>query len=585
MEKVIERSSHNGDLRLENVGETVKLVGWVAKKRDLGTLTFIDLRDRYGIVQLLLDNSKYTFPDVRNEYLIHCEGVVHKKDVPNKALKTGAIEILVSNVEVINKAETTPLIIDDNTDALEDVRLKYRYLDLRRPILQKNLALRAKVIHCVHEYLDANDFLEIETPCLTLSTPEGAREYIVPSRISPKQVYVLPQSPQIYKQLLMISGFERYYQVARCFRDEDLRADRQPEFTQIDIETSFLNQEQLLNITEGLLHKIFKETINYEVKLPLRKMEWEEATNVYGSDKPDTRFDLKLHDLKSILSQSEFNAFSSAKYIKGFVVKGKAEVFSRKYSDGLNLLANKFNLKNYFIIKYENNVFTGSLAKFITPSISSELIKEYNLENNDVIVVAAGDIKYDINFGLGALRSQLGHEFKLIDENNYDIFWVVHWPLFAKDERTGVIAPEHHPFTRPCDEDLDKLMTHPEQVYAYCYDIIINGYEAGGGSLRIYDGNVQKEIFTLLGFSDEDIKRKFGFFIDAFKYGTPPHGGLALGLERLVMVLAKTDNIRDVIAFPKNLKARDMMSNAPSDIAEKDIEQFGLQFKGDKKDE
>ena len=585
MEKVFSRTINNGELSIKNVGEKVKLLGWVSKKRDLGSITFVDLRDRTGIIQLKIDNSVHNFDEVKSEYLINVTGIVNKKDVPNKNLKTGEVEVEVESLEIINKAELTPFIIDDNTDALDDIRLKYRYLDLRRPILQRNLQIRAQIVKSTHEFLDSHGFLEIETPCLTLSTPEGAKEYFVPSSVNKKQFYVLPQSPQIYKQLLMISGFERYYQIAKCFRDEDLRADRQPEFTQIDIETSFLSQDELLKMMEELLEKIFSDTIGYKLKLPLRQMQYDEAVNVYGSDKPDTRFDLKLHDLKSILENTEFGLFKNSKYIKGFKVEGKAEVFSRKYIDNLSDLAKKFNLNNYLCIKYENNAFTGSLSKFITPEIGEQLINEFELKNNDVILIAAGDIKYDINFGLGALRNKFGHEFNLIDESIIDVLWVVHWPLFSKDERTGEIAPEHHPFTRPCDEDLPKLMEHPEEVYAYCYDIIMNGYEAGGGSLRIYDGEVQKQVFNLLGLSDEDIQRKFGFFINAFKYGTPPHGGLAFGLERMTMILSGTDNIRDVVAFPKNLKARDMMSNAPSSVTEDTLSGLGLAFLEEKEDE
>lgn len=578
MEK-LNRSYSNGELSLKNLGETVELIGWVAKKRDLGSLTFIDLRDKTGIVQLLLNNQESEFKDVKNEYIIKIKGVVNKKDVPNKALKTGEIEILVSELEIINEAETTPFIISDDTDALEDTRLKYRYLDLRRPCLQKNLLLRSKVVKITHDFLDANDFIEIETPGLGLSTPEGAKEYLVPSRVNPGQFYCLPQSPQIYKQLLMISGFERYYQIAHCYRDEDLRADRQPEFTQIDIETSFLNQDELLSMMEKLLYRIFKETIGYEIKLPLRQMEYDEAVNSYGSDKPDTRFDLKIHDLSNILNKISFGYFQEVKFIKGFKIENVGEKFTRKYIDSLNLLSNKFSMRNYFILKFENGKLEGSIAKYLTENDVENLTKEFGLKNNDVLAIAASNVIYDVNFGLGALRSQFGKEFNLIDESKYDLLWVVHWPLFAYDEHTKTISAEHHPFTRPCDEDLDKLLTSPKDVYAYCYDIIINGYEAGGGSLRIYNQKIQKEVFNVLGFSDEDIKRKFGFFVDAFKYGTPPHGGLAFGLERLVMVLSKTDNIRDVIAFPKNLKARCPMTNAPSAIDKNLLDDLNIEIK------
>ena len=576
--KAINRTYYNGEISLKNLNEEVYLIGWVNKVRDLGSLTFIDLRDRSGIVQLILKNDSNSFESIKNEYLIHVKGVVRKKDVPNPKLKTGEIEIEVSELSIINTSENTPFIIDDETDALEDTRLKYRYLDLRRPIMQNYIKLRAKLVSCVHDYLDKNGFLEIETPILGVSTPEGAREFLVPSRVNKGQFYALPQSPQLYKQLLMISGFERYYQIAKCFRDEDLRADRQPEFTQIDIETSFLNQEQLLSMMEELLHKIFKETINYDLKLPLRQMEYDEAVNVYGSDKPDTRFGLKLVDIKSLFSRSSFETFQNSKYVKGFVVSNKADIFTRKFIDSINLTANKFGMKNYFILKNIGGKLNGSVAKFFDEELEKEVISTLGLNENDVLVVAASNIKYNVNFGLGAIRNDFGHRFNLIDESKYDALWVVHWPLFSYDEVSKELSPEHHPFTRPCDEDLDKLDKHPEDVYAYCYDIVINGYEAGGGSLRIYDQKIQKKIFELLGLSDEDIKNRFGFFIEAFKYGTPPHAGIAFGLERLVMLLTKTDNIRDTIAFPKNLKARDPMSNAPSFVNEKQLNDLNIKL-------
>ena len=576
--KAINRTYYNGEISLKNLNEEVYLIGWVNKVRDLGSLTFIDLRDRSGIVQLILKNDSNSFESIKNEYLIHVKGVVRKKDVPNPKLKTGEIEIEVSELSIINTSENTPFIIDDETDALEDTRLKYRYLDLRRPIMQNYIKLRAKLVSCVHDYLDKNGFLEIETPILGVSTPEGAREFLVPSRVNKGQFYALPQSPQLYKQLLMISGFERYYQIAKCFRDEDLRADRQPEFTQIDIETSFLNQEQLLSMMEELLHKIFKETINYDLKLPLRQMEYDEAVNVYGSDKPDTRFGLKLVDIKSLFSRSSFETFHNSKYVKGFVVSNKADIFTRKFIDSINLTANKFGMKNYFILKNIGGKLNGSVAKFFDEELEKEVISTLGLNENDVLVVAASNIKYNVNFGLGAIRNDFGHRFNLIDESKYDALWVVHWPLFSYDEVSKELSPEHHPFTRPCDEDLDKLDKHPEDVYAYCYDIVINGYEAGGGSLRIYDQKIQKKIFELLGLSDEDIKNRFGFFIEAFKYGTPPHAGIAFGLERFVMLITKNDNIRDTIAFPKNLKARDPMSNAPSFVNEKQLNDLNIKL-------
>ena len=572
----IKRSYYNNDLSIKNVGEHVFLLGWVSKKRDLGSITFVDLRDTTGIVQLLIDNEKHNFPSVNREYLIHVSGIVSKKEIPNKNLKTGEIEVVLDSLEIINESETTPMLIENDTDALEDLRLKYRYLDLRRPIMQDYLKMRAKVVKAVHEYLDSKNFYEIETPILTLSTPEGARDYLVPSRVNKGQFYALPQSPQLFKQLLMISGFERYYQVARCFRDEDLRADRQPDFTQIDIEMSFLTQEQILVMMEELLQKIFKEAANYDIQLPLRRMKYDDAVNMYGSDKPDTRFDLTLLDVTNLLKTTEFGVFQNANAIKGIKIDNVAATFTRKYQDNLNLTAKKFNMNNYFFIKFENGNITSSILKFLNEEIIEKLKEIFSVTNDTVICLAASTSKRDVNFGLGALRTQLAKEFNLINKDVHDLLWVVDWPLFEYDETTKTVSPNHHPFTRPKDEDLPKLMTHPEEVYAYCYDIVIDGYEAGGGSLRIYDGKVQSQIFELLGFTEADIQRKFGWFIDAFKYGTPPHAGIAFGLERLTMVLAKTDNIRDVIAFPKNLKARCPMTNAPQEVADDQLEELSI---------
>lgn len=572
----IKRSYYNNDLSIKNVGEHVFLLGWVSKKRDLGSITFVDLRDTTGIVQLLIDNEKHNFPSVNREYLIHVSGVVSKKEIPNKNLKTGEIEVVLDSLEIINESETTPMLIENDTDALEDLRLKYRYLDLRRPIMQDYLKMRAKVVKAVHEYLDSKNFYEIETPILTLSTPEGARDYLVPSRVNKGQFYALPQSPQLFKQLLMISGFERYYQVARCFRDEDLRADRQPDFTQIDIEMSFLTQEQILVMMEELLQKIFKEAANYDIQLPLRRMKYDDAVNTYGSDKPDTRFDLTLSDVTNLLKTTEFGVFQNANAIKGIKIDNVAATFTRKYQDNLNLTAKKFNMNNYFFIKFENGNVTSSILKFLNEEIIEKLKEIFSVTNDTVICLAASASKRDVNFGLGALRTQLAKEFNLINKDVHDLLWVVDWPLFEYDETTKTVSPNHHPFTRPKDEDLPKLMTHPEEVYAYCYDIVIDGYEAGGGSLRIYDGKVQSQIFELLGFTEADIQRKFGWFIDAFKYGTPPHAGIAFGLERLTMVLAKTDNIRDVIAFPKNLKAKCPMTNAPQEVADDQLEELSI---------
>ena len=575
----MERTHFNGRLSELNVNEEVTLVGWVHKWRNLGSIMFIDLRDTTGIVQIMVNTEEVKIPDVRNEYVIQVKGKVALKEVENKKLKTGKIEIVASSIKVINIASQTPLIIDDNTDALEDTRIKYRYLDLRRPCMQEMLRIRAKIVKAVHEYLDANDFLEVETPLLCLSTPEGARDYLVPSRIHKGHFYALPQSPQIYKQLLMIGGLERYYQIARCFRDEDLRADRQPDFTQIDIETSFLDQDQFLTLMEGLMAKIMKDVKGIDIELPLRRMEYDEAVNVYGSDKPDTRFGMHLIDIKDIFFlNSEFEAFKTAKSVKCIVVENIADKTSRKVIDALNMEARKFNLKGVTVLKVENNELTGSFTKYLNEKETSALKERLCLKNNDIVIIAASDSNRDVCFGLGAMRSNYAKELGLIKPDTYDLLWVVHWPLFEYSEKEGRYVSNHHPFTRPCDEDVKYLDSDLSKVYAQAYDIVFNGYEAGGGSLRIYDGKVQKKIFEILGLTEEDIQNKFGTFIQAFNYGTPPHGGMAFGLDRLAMILAGTTNIRDVIAFPKNLSAVCPMLNAPQPVDEQQLKDLHIEI-------
>ena len=570
------RTHHCGELRKTNLGEEVSIIGWVSKRRNLGSILFIDLRDRYGIVQVLVKTDEIEVPEIRNEYILQIEGKISLKEVANPNLATGEIEVIASKINVINKSENPPILIQEETDALEDIRLKYRYLDLRRLCMQKRFLIRAKIVKAVHEYLDAHDFIEIETPILTLSTPEGARDYLVPSRVHKGSFYALPQSPQLFKQLLMVSGFERYYQIAKCFRDEDLRADRQPDFTQIDIETSFLSEDQILTLTEGLIQKIYKDVINYDVKLPLRRINYDEAVDKYGSDKPDTRFDMHLISIKEILAYNSADLFTSNKYIKAIKVENVADVTSRKVQDEYNLTANKFNMKSFIYLKMISNKLEGSIVKFLSEEEQEKIINLLDLKNNDLVVIGLSNIKKNLDFGLGALRSLLAKKLNLIVPNTYDILWVVNFPLFEKSEETGEITPCHHPFTRPKDEDLDKLETEPYKVYSYSYDIVMNGYEAGGGSLRIYDQDVQKRIFKVLGFTNEDISRKFGFFVEALKYGTPPHGGLAFGLDRLTMILSGTDNIRDVIAFPKNLSAVCPMSNAPRPVDDKQLEDLGI---------
>ena len=575
----MERTDRNGELRLKDVGRKVTLLGWVSTRRNLGSLLFIDLRDSSGIVQLIAEDPSI-IPDVRNEYVVQAFGTVRKKDVPNPNLPTGEVEVVLDKLVVIDKAETTPFIIADKTDALEDTRLQYRYLDLRRPIMQKRLKTRAKIVRTIHEFLDNENFIEIETPILNLATPEGARDYIVPSRLHHGRFYALPQSPQLFKQLLMIGGMERYYQIAKCFRDEDLRADRQPEFTQVDMEMSFLDQDQILGIMERLLAKIFKETVNYDVPLPLRRMKYWDAMDTYGSDKPDTRYGLTLKDVKAIMAKSSFAGFEGQEYIKAIVIPGKGKETSRKKMDELNVEARKFGLKGVMNLKVENGLLAGSFIKFMDEGLQKELMAALELKEDDLVLFASSAYRRDIDFGLGALRTKFAKEMGLIKEGTYDLLWVVDFPMFDPIEgQPGCYTAEHHPFTRPRDEDLKLLDTKPEEVLAYAYDIIINGYEAGGGTLRIYDHDIQWKIFKILGLSDEDVARKFGWFIDAFKYGCPPHGGIAFGLDRLCMILTGTDNIRDVEAFPKNLQAVDPMSKAPGEVSQEAMDCVGIELK------
>jgi aspartyl-tRNA synthetase len=576
----MKRTDYNGELRLQDVGRKVSLVGWVDNKRDLGSIEFIDLRDNTGIVQLTAgDSSK--IPDVRSEYVVAVVGTVHKKAVPNPKIPTGEVEVLIDALTIVNKSENPPFIIADKTDALEDTRLEYRYLDLRRPCMLEKLRTRAKIVKITHDYLDRNRFLEVETPILNLATPEGARDYIVPSRLHHGSFYALPQSPQLFKQLLMIGGIERYYQVARCFRDEDLRADRQPEFTQIDCEMSFMSQDEILTLAEGLLARYFKEILKVDIALPLRRLDYWEGMDQYGSDKPDTRYGLFLQDLFEVLSEkTSFQGFAGARYIKGLVLPGYAAKTSRKELDDLQLEARKFNLKGILSLKFLNGALEGSFAKFLGPDVQSALVKTLGLKEGDLLLFASSSYRRDIDFGLGALRIRYAREMGLIQPNTYDLLWVVNFPMFDKVEGSkDQYTAEHHPFTRPRDEDLPLLDTDPEKVLAYAYDIVINGYEAGGGTLRIYDHDTQWKIFRILGLSEEQVAKKFGWFIDAFKYGVPPHGGFAFGLDRLAMILTGTDNIRDVEAFPKNLQAVDPMSHAPAGVSPEALEAVGIEIK------
>ncbi len=572
----MERSHYSNELGLNNVGEKVTLLGWVSKRRNLGSLLFIDLRDRFGIVQIVV-NDGLEIPDVRNEYVIQVKGEVAKRATPNPKLKSGEIEVIASEIVLLNTAKTTPLIIADETDALEDTRLKYRYLDLRRPCMQHYFDVRDTIKMTTHSFMHRHHFIEVETPMLCASSPEGAKEYLVPSRVHKGQFYALPQSPQMFKQLLMVAGFERYYQIARCFRDEDLRADRQPDFTQIDVETSFLDQQQFLTLMEELIKDIFKATINYDVKLPLRQMTYKEAMDRFGSDKPDTRFGIELNNIKDIFANTTFAGYQTAEAIKAIVVNGVADQTSRKVIDNLTLEAKKFGLGGLTVLKKENGELTGSFVKFLLEDEIKALNERLALANNDIVIIAAGNDNR-VTPLLGALRLKYGRELGLIKAGTYDLLWVIDFPMFERDVESGAIVATHHPFTRPRDEDVKYLDTDPTKVLSYAYDIVINGYEAGGGTLRIYDQDMQRKIFEVLGLSDEEIKERFGYFVDALQYGTPPHAGMAFGLDRLAMILGGTDNIRDVIAFPKNLAAVDPMTNAPTTVTQAQLDELGIKF-------
>lgn len=576
------RTIENGKLRLEHVGQSVELVGWVAKKRNFGQLVFIDLRDRTGICQLVFDESfSEKTKSIRNEYVLHVKGSVHQRKEANLDLATGEVEVLVSELEVINSAKTTPLIIADETDALEDTRMQYRYLDLRRPIMQKRLMMRHVITRSMRDYLDHQDFIEIETPMLGKSTPEGARDYLVPSRVHPGQFYALPQSPQLYKQLLMISGFERYYQFARCFRDEDLRADRQTDFTQVDIETSFLSEVEIQTMMEEMMVKLMKEVKGIDIQAPFPRLTYEQAMNRFGSDKPDNRFGMELQDITDIFTNSSFKVFQnvieSKGSIKAIVVPDFAQGLSRKKQDAYTNYAKKNGAKGLVILKADEKDLTGSARKFLSDEEVQNLFERLELKANDAVFIVS-DTWLKTCMALGALRNQIGSQLGLKKKNEFSFLWVIDFPMFEWSEEEQRYQACHHPFTQPKAEDIPLLDTDLSKVKANAYDIILNGYELGGGSLRIHDNQLQKKIFEILGLSDEEIRNKFGFFIDAFQYGTPPHGGLAFGLDRIAMILSESDSIRDVIAFPKNASASDPMSKAPSNVDPKQLEELHIEI-------
>ena len=575
------RTEYAGRIDEKYVGKKVVVKGWISKRRDLGNLIFIDVRDRMGVVQCVFSGEKNNelhelASTLRNEFVISIEGevVLRNENTVNDKIATGKVEIIADKLEILSKAKTLPFVLDDASLSSEELRLKYRYLDLRRTELAEVLHLRSKITKATRDYLDNNMFVDVETPILTKSTPEGARDYLVPSRVHPGEFYALPQSPQLFKQLLMVAGFDRYYQVARCFRDEDLRADRQPDFTQIDMEMSFMSQEEILTMIEGLIAHVMKEVKGIDVVTPFPRLDYEEAMERFGSDKPDTRFGMELKDVSDLVKNLDFKVFSNAVEqggaVKCIVAKGCTEQYSRKDIDALGKYVANYGAKGLAWVKVTEEGLNGAIAKFFTDEVAQELVARVDAEVGDIILFAA-DSKKVCYASLGALRQKLAADLDLIDKDKYNYLWVVNWPLLEYDEERGKYSAAHHPFTMPKIEDVELLETAPEKAYAQAYDIVLNGYELGGGSIRIYDKDVQSSMFKALGFSEEEAKSQFGFLLDAFEYGVPPHGGCALGLDRFVMLLAGRDNLRDTIAFPKTAAAADPMTQAPSPV---DLEQL-----------
>ncbi len=578
------RTKNNGELRLSDVGSKVTLCGWVAKKRDLGGLVFIDLRDRWGITQIVVQPSNPNYEtafNLKSEYVIMVEGKVIERENKNKNLPTGDIEVEADTLKVLSTAEMPPLLIQDNTDALEDTRLKYRYLDLRRPSMQKNLILRHRAAMSIRNYFDEHEFIEVETPVFGKSTPEGARDFLVPSRVHKGCFYALPQSPQLYKQLLMVAGMERYLQITKCFRDEDLRADRQLEFTQVDVEMSFVDEQDVQDMIEGLLVRVWKDTLNMDIKTPFIRMSWDDAMNNYGSDKPDTRFEMLLKDISDVAANTECSFFKDNINNGGRVkciVANAATKYSRKELDRLTMLAKKYHAGGLAWLKLENNELSGSVAKFFNEDNKKALINKLGLVDNDLVLIVSDKLA-NCNTALGALRLTLGRELDMIDNDKFNFLWVVDWPLFEFSEEENRWVAAHHPFTSPKNGHEDLLLTDQEHCHAKAYDIVLNGYELGGGSIRIHDQNIQDKMFKAIGLTEEEIKNKFGYFVDALKFGTPPHGGLAIGFDRLVMLLTKANNIREVIAFPKVNSAKCLMSGAPTEVTEQQLDELGIQIK------
>lgn len=569
---------------INNIGEKITIKGWVSKVRNLGGLVFIDLRNRAGIIQVVVrpENKYYNLAnDLKSEYVIKIIGTIVERESKNPKLETGDIEVNAEILELITTSKEIPFTITNDTTALEDTRLKYRYLDLRREVLKNNLITRNNICFATRKFLNNLDFVEIETPILCKSTPEGARDYLVPSRVNKGKFYALPQSPQIYKQLLMVSGFERYFQIAKCFRDEDLRADRQPEFTQIDVEMSFVDEEDVMDLGEKLIAQIFKETKGIDIKLPLMKMKYDEAIDKYGSDKPDLRFNMEIQDITSILQNTEFTIFKNIieenGIINAIVVKNASDKYSRKELDKLTEYVRTYKASGLAYLKYNEEV-TGSIAKVLSEKELKDIKEKLGIENNDLVLIISGNKKI-VKTSLGALRCKIAKDLDLIKANDYKLLWVVDFPSFEWSEEENRFVSCHHPFTMPKDSDVDKLLEDKENCYSKAYDLVINGYEAGGGSIRIHDEHVQETMFKALELTEDDIKRKFGFFVDALKYGCPPHGGFALGLDRLTMLLCETENIRDVIAFPKTASGTDLMCECPSTVDESQLKELAIKIK------
>lgn len=581
----MKRTCMCAELGEENIGEVVTLMGWCHKCRDLGGLTFITLRDRSGEIQLVVTpESSQELRDkaqsVRSEYVLACKGTVALRSAPNDKMKTGKIEIAVDDLRIVSESQTPPFYIEEDVNANESLRLKYRYLDLRRPNMQKNLILRHKIAKCARDYFDVNGFLEIETPMLGLSTPEGARDYLVPSRVKNGSFFALPQSPQLYKQLLMLAGYDRYMQIARCFRDEDLRADRQPEFTQVDLEMSFVECDDVMNITEGFLVKVFKDVMGIDVQLPIRRIPYSEAMERYGSDKPDLRFGMELKNISEVASKVDFTVFKGALEAGGSVraicVPGGSQ-FTRKEIDALGEVCKTYRAKGmaWLIPSQEPR---GSFLKFLSPENITEIANAVGATENDLICIVAdkNKVTYD---SLGALRIECAKKLNLIDKNDFKLCWVTEFPMFEYSEEEGRFMAMHHPFTCPMDEDIEFLESDQGKVRSKAYDIVLNGCELGGGSIRIHDRNLQMRIFKLLGFTEQRAQEQFGFLLDAFKFGVPPHGGLAFGLDRMVMLMGGLSSIREVIAFPKVQNSSDLMTNAPGTVDEKQLDELGIQIK------